>query len=188
MSEQRVDEHHEPAPSGPPGRERVENGSGPLVASKGNRKTVLWSVGVALVAIGFAYGIGRLQTRAEIGGAEEATRKAEAVTRELERRLEQAKAESAAKDQVARRLEARRLLGGAVMALDERNFGIAEAALSTAAELLAKSAEGAPTGLAELQADVGKFRPVATEDVGAQRARVVAWVKKFDQLVPPTAP
>jgi hypothetical protein len=106
----------------------------------------------------------------------------------LEQRLGQAKAESAAKDAVVRRLEARRLLGQAATALEERNFGIADAALSAGAELLARSREGSPPGLVELEQEMAKFRPVATEDFSVQRVRVMGWIKRFDRIVPATAP
>jgi hypothetical protein len=149
---------------------------------------VLWMTVGALIFALIAYGFGRLQTHTQIEQANGATQKAQAATRALEQRLGQAKAESAAKDAVVRRLEARRLLGQAATALEERNFGIADAALSAGAELLARSREGSPPGLVELEQEMAKFRPVATEDVSVQRVRVMGWIKRFDRIVPATAP
>jgi hypothetical protein len=181
MSEERPVEREQPKPSGPPAGTPAARDDAAFVASKGGKTVVLWMTVGALICALIAYAIGRLQTHGQIG-------EAEAATKALEQRLEQAKAESQAKDAVVRRLEARRLLGQAATALEERNFGIAEAALSAGAALLARSRQGSPPGLVELEQEMAKFRPMATEDVGAQRVRVLAWIKRFDEIVPPTAP
>jgi hypothetical protein len=187
MSEERT-ERDQPALPAPPAQTPATKAAAALVASEGGKTVVLWMTVGALVLAVIAYATGRLQTHTQIGQADAATQKAQAATHALEQRLEQAKAESAAKDAVVRRLEARRLLGQAATALEERNFGVADAALSAGAELLARSREGSPPGLAELEQEMAKFRPVATEDVGAQRARVLGWIKRFDRIVPATAP
>jgi hypothetical protein len=181
MNEERLVEREQPVPSGPPAETPAARGDAAFVASKGGKRVVLWMMVGALICALIAYAVGRLQTHGQIA-------EAEAATKALEQRLEQAKAESQAKDGVVRRLEARRLLGQAATALEERNFGIAEAALSAGAALLARSRQGSPSGLVELEQEMAKFRPMATEDVGAQRVRVLGWIKRFDQIVPPTAP
>jgi hypothetical protein len=181
MSEKRPVEHEQRTPAGPSAKSPAERAAEIYLASGGGKRVVASMAVAALVLAGVAYAVGRLQTHGDIA-------QAEAVTKAAEKRLEQAKAESAAKDAVVRRLEARRLLGQAATALEERNFGIADAALSAGAELLARSRQGSPPELVALEQEIAKFRPLATEDVGAQRARVLGWVKRFDRLVPATAP
>src|SRR5687768_10343210 len=161
MSEERPVEREQPAPVGPPAETPAARGTATFVASKGGKSVVLWMMVGGLICAVIAYAVGRLQTHEHIA-------QAEAATKALEQRLEQAKAESQAKDAVVRRLEARRLLGQAATALEERNFGIAEAALSAGAALLARSRQGSPQGFVELEQEMAKFRPMATEDVGAQ--------------------
>jgi uncharacterized protein HemX len=181
MSEERPVEREQPAPAGLPAETPAPPATATAVVSTRVRTVVLWMTVGALICALIAYAVGRLQTHSQIS-------EAQAATKSLEQRLEQAKAESQAKDAVVRRLEARRLLGQAATALEERNFGIAEAALSAGAALLARSRQGSPPGLVELEQEMAKFRPMATEDVGAQRVRVLGWIKRFDQIVPPTAP
>lgn len=188
MNEEQTAEREPPAAPAPVAETPAAKAAATLVASEGGKKVVMWMAIGALIAALIAYGFGRLQTHAKIEQAETAAQKAQGATRAAEQRLEQAKAETLAKDAVVRRLEARRLLDQAATALEERNFGIAEAALSTAAELLERSAQGAPPELVALQQELAKFRPVVTEDVGAQRARVIAWIKRFDRIAPTTAP
>jgi uncharacterized protein HemX len=197
MSDERASERDQPAvpeapavpharavpdpPADPPAETPATKAATALVASEGGKTVVLWLAAATFVIALIAYAIGRLQTHGQIEQADAAAQKAQAAA-------QAAKAESAAKDAVVRRLEARRLLGQAATALEERNFGIADAALSTSAELLARSRVGSSPALVELEQEMVKFRPVATEDVGVQRARVTGWIKRFDRIVPSTAP
>lgn len=146
-----------------------------------NGKQIGIALGVALVALGAAYGIGRVQTAGRID--------------EAERRAATAASTSASAVDVARvnldicrgnvtRLEARRQLDLALIALDERNFGIAQERLDAARAFLA-STKGADPELAKLAADVEATKLVAAEDLGDQRKRLLGFLKRLDELVPP---
>lgn len=78
-------------------------------------------------------------------------------------------------------LEARRSLDQAVVALDARNFGIAEKQVQKASHWLV--AAHAEPRLAELAKTLETFHLVATEDLGPQRKQLADWVVLVDQLV-----
>lgn len=135
-------------------------------------------VGIVLLLIGIAYGVGRFQTHSAVGTAEENAR---SVTEESQRK----DAALAEQRQAVARLEARRRLHLAVIAMDERNFGTAQQHLDVAGKILNESAKGTPVG--ELAKPILTNRLHATEDLGAQRQQVLQWVKRFDTLAPPAA-
>jgi hypothetical protein len=141
-------------------------------------------VSVALVCVGAAYGVGRMQTAGKIDEANKRALAAESASASaassVRMQLEIEKA-------IVSRLEARRRLHQAVIALDERNFGTAQEHLAAAKTLLA-SAKGTDPELAKLSADIDALKLVATEDVGEQRTKVLAIVKRLDELVPPAKP
>lgn len=124
---------------------------------------------VMVIAVFAAYVTGRLQGSAGTKAAEQRAASAEQAQSKLAERISL--------------LEARRRLHLAEVALDQRNFGIAESQVTAAAELLAKSkADG---GLAELRASIAQSKLRASEDVGAERKKVEGWISKIDELVPP---
>jgi hypothetical protein len=136
-----------------------------------------WS-GVAVVVLGTAYATGRLQTASKISDAEE---RAGAANQARDRTSEDLRGERAE----VLRLEARRRLHLALLALEDRNFGIAQAHVDAAAGLLAQGSSGAPAGIGDLQRELAAARLVATEDLGQQRQRLLDVVRRFDTLEPP---
>jgi cellobiose-specific phosphotransferase system component IIA len=140
-------------------------------------KPYLIGAGVVLALLAVTYGAGRLQTASRIEAAQGETKKAEGERDQAREELREAR-------RVIEVLEARRALHRALVALDERNFGIAQQKLEQAGALLAK-------GDKELEAlgkAISAYRLLATEDVGAQRTRVLVFATKLDELVPPPNP
>jgi|SoiMethySBSTD1v2_1073268.scaffolds.fasta_scaffold23567_3 uncharacterized protein HemX len=127
---------------------------------------------VMLAGVGIAYGYGRFQTSSKIEAAEQKATQAEQARDAAEAR--------------ALRLEARRRLHLALIQLEQRNFGIAEQHLTAAAALLGR---GKPEGeLEQLRANLAGAQLKASDDIAAQRAKIGAWVARFDELSPPAAP
>ncbi|HEX9619258.1 MAG TPA: hypothetical protein VF989_03920 [Polyangiaceae bacterium] len=149
--------------------------------SSSRLKQVTIATAGAAVALGAAYGVGRLQASKSIDAAEERTaeavssREAETRRRELER-------------SALLELEARRRLSLCLIALDERNFGEAQAHLDAAAALLDKAGAGDQGPLAELKRKAGEFKLIATDNLGPQRQRVLNWMRNFDEARPPAKP
>jgi hypothetical protein len=142
---------------------------------------VLTVLGLLLAALGVAYVAGRLHTASKI---DQADARAVAALDERDRARKDVAAEQAA----IQRLEARRRLHLALIAVEARNFGIAQGHLDAAAALVAQAGTGAPAGFEQLQRDLRATRLVATEDLGVQRQRILDWVRRFDELAPPAAP
>ncbi|HEY6557488.1 MAG TPA: hypothetical protein VI072_09445 [Polyangiaceae bacterium] len=120
-----------------------------------------------IVAVGAAYGIGRFQLATQL-------RDAEGRTQEVEQKLR-------TEQQRITALEARRHLHLSLLALDERNFGIGQKELEEAARLL-----GQPTNQPEhskLAAEIQRHRIIASEDLGAQRQKLLAWTRALDALL-----
>jgi hypothetical protein len=133
-----------------------------------------WLVGLAAGAavLGAAYGTGRFQTSSRVDEAQA---------------LASAKAEQwSVEHSSALRLEARRKLHLALIALDARNFGIAQEQLAAAAVLLAATH---PDGeLDKLQKQIAAYQLKASENVGAERDQVNDWIGRFDGAVPAAKP
>lgn len=89
-------------------------------------------------------------------------------------------------------LEARRQLHLALLALDERNFGIAQRHLGEAGRLLSPADETRFSSnggeLARLGQQIAAANLVAAADMGQQRAQLLDFVRRFDVLVPPPLP
>jgi hypothetical protein len=135
---------------------------------------------VALVAVAIAYGVGRMQMTPKINSAETAASSAAAGVRS-------AQAQVTAEHAKVLELEARRRLDLALLALDDRNFGIAQSDLKAAARLLG-DAHAAPDGdLGKLKAQIEKVNVTVTQDLSAQRGQLVSLIQRFDQIVPPPA-
>jgi len=151
-------------------------------ATSGSRVGKLLTVlGLLLAALGVAYTAGRLHTASKIDEADE---RAGTALAERDRMRKDVAAEQA----TIQRLEARRRLHLALVAVEARNFGIAQGHLDAALALLAQGSTGAPAGFEQLQRDLRATRLVATEDLGVQRQRILDWVRRFDELAPPAAP
>ena len=132
-------------------------------------KRVLIVLAVLTAALGATYLTARLQAGIEVRAAEEKASAAERSRAETHARLLQ--------------LEARRRLHLALMALDQRNFGIAESQLGAASGLITKSKPQAPLG--ELQNAMQAVKLRASEDLGSERKKIENIIARFDQLVPP---
>jgi hypothetical protein len=145
----------------------------PAVAGANSRfKRALIVLAAMVASAGIAYLVGRLQTAGLIHTAEAQTQQAVEAKSSAERAL--------------LRLEARRRLHLCVVALDQRNFGIAEQHLSLAARLLASSK---PEGeLEALRARIAGLKLPATDNVGEERKQVLDFAAKLDELVPPAEP
>jgi hypothetical protein len=150
-------------------------------AAPSGPKKVLIGVGVGFVALALAYGVGRLQGSQAVGAADD---RAEAAAAEREKAEKAVTSEKA----VSLQLEARRRLHLALLALDDRNFGIAQQHVAVAAKLIEKSGAPKDGDLGKLGEELAKERLVATEDVGTQRGKLLGWAKRFDAAKPPAEP
>lgn len=136
-------------------------------------------IALFVLALAVAYTVGRVQTASHITAAKH---QVEQIGKSQKQTKSQLDSEKALVDQ----LEARRRLHMALLAMDQRNFGIADQDMNAAAKLLARSK---PAGdLAKLQQQVAGFKLVATEDLAGQRQKILDMVHRFDQLVPPEKP
>jgi hypothetical protein len=143
------------------------------------RRIIALVLGFA-VLLGGAYAVGR----ADAGSKTEAVKEQAAAAQATH---QQATANLAAQVQSERRrivlLEARRRIHVALIALDERNFGIASQELDGAGSMMS-TVEGAADGpIAELSARLHGYKTVVTNDLGSQRAEIVAFAKKLDVVL-----
>jgi len=127
-----------------------------------------------ILAAGAAYVTGRLQTSALIDTAEKQAQVAE-------QKVETQRGEAAQLNQLLLRYEARRRLHLVLIALEERNFGIAKEHLQAAADFLQKSAPVPASEVAKLQDVMAKYQLVAREDLSTERGVVQGWSKRLDQ-------
>jgi hypothetical protein len=70
----------------------------------------------------------------------------------------------------------------ALVALDARNFGIAQQRLKEAGQKLA--ATRVTGALLELGKELDTYRLLATEDLGSQRQKLLELIAAFDQTYP----
>lgn len=132
----------------------------------------------AIVGLGAAYGFGWWQASRLIDqerGEKERAVQAKAM---LEQKL------SSERDAL-QRLESRRQLHLSLLALDQRNFGIAQEHIEKAVRLLAGRSSG---DLEALRASLAELRLLATEDLADQRVRLIEVIRRFDRAVPPPPP
>ena len=151
--------------------------SAPTLKSRAKRAAI-WIIGTILV-IAIAYGSGM---RANVKRAAQSEARERAKVGELA----VARADLAERDRRIAQMEARRQLHLALLALDERNFGIAQQRLSHAGALL--SLPGTPGDLSALGTQVKNLTVVAAGDIGQQRTQLLDIARRFDVLVPPPAP
>ncbi|MGZ3451660.1 MAG: hypothetical protein ACXVEF_18760 [Polyangiales bacterium] len=147
-------------------------------------KQLAIGITVALACVGIAYGVGRMQTAGKI---EDANKRASAAESASAAAASSVRVQLEIEKATVARLEARRRLHQALMALDDRNFGTAQEHLAAAKSWLS-GAKGADPELTKLSTDIDALKLVATEDVGEQRTKVLAIVKRLDELVPPAQP
>ncbi len=131
-------------------------------------------------SLGAAYAVGR----ADAGAKTEAVRTAAAQAAESH---QEETAELAAQVQTERRrtvlLEARRRIHIALIALDERNFGIASQELNGAGSMMS-TVQGAADGpIAVLATRLHGYKTVVTNDLGTQRGEIVGFAKKLDAVL-----
>jgi hypothetical protein len=136
-------------------------------------KRLLWEFVVLVVGMALAYGVGRFQTAS-------LTRDAEAHSQQLEQKRQRIGAELQAEQRKVQRLQALRHLHMAILALEERNFGIAQNELGTATQLLEQSQPDANEPAGKLAVQVRGQKLIATEDLSAQRQKLLAWAKALD--------
>lgn len=137
------------------------------------QKRLIW-LAVMIFAAGASYVAGRVQTSSLIDAAEK-----EAAT--AEQRAATRGSEVAQLHQLLLRYESRRKLHLVLIALEERNFGIAKEHQATAALLLQESEPPAGSELSKLHDAMVKYQLVASEDLSGQRAAIQAWVKRLDE-------
>ncbi len=149
-------------------------------SGKAMRATIL--VVGTLIALAMAYGSG-------LGQGNRAARKARDARDAAEVKLSMARTEVSARDAILRQLEARRQMHLALLALDDRNFGIAQQHLSGAANLLSTGAN------ASLAGQIKAVSIVAAGDMGQQRQQILDFTRQLDSsltlppdLAAPVAP
>ncbi|GAC1299416.1 MAG: hypothetical protein NVS3B20_20800 [Polyangiales bacterium] len=147
-----------------------------------NARGIAIGVGAGLVVAALAYGVGRAQGSAGVDDAERraatATATSSSAVAAVQGVLEGERNRSAL-------LEARRRLHLAIVALDERNFGIAQEQLDGAHAILV-SVERTDPSLQEFAKDLAALKLAASDDVGEQRVKVLALCKKLDARMPTT--
>ncbi len=146
------------------------------------KKTLAIVSGVTLAALLISYGVGRMH------GAERVTAIKQQADQELKAMIAQT-AETNEKlqatTQKSLRLEARRQLHLALLALDDRNFGTAGQHLQDASKLIETSGGQADSELTKLGRDLGQPDLVkVNEDIGQQRERILALVRLMDKQIP----
>lgn len=144
----------------------------PSEPARGVSKIVPWIIAL-LVTGGVAYGVGRMQGAGAIEKAREETAGAQKA-------VEAAQAQVEAGKTLNRQLEARRQLHRALIALDQRNFGIAQNYLSATSILLGNVGGD----LAALGQDLRKVNLVATSDLAVQRNQIIGFVERMDAALP----
>lgn len=142
----------------------------------GRGQRVLIGLGAGVVALGAAYGAGRYQGKLTTDAAEQRAAETESAKK-------RATSEFDAQRDRAIRLEARRRLHLAALAVDDRNFGVAEGHLAKASALLGRAKGEA--ALDQIASEIGSAKLPASDDLGATRKRVLDWVAAFDKAMPP---
>ena len=146
--------------------------------SPSRAKKYFWIFAGLVVAVGGAYGGGRLQTRAELDALGDGLTTAQ-------HELQVSTQRQASQHQVLAELEARRRIHLAIIEFDQNNFGTAQGHLRAGAALLQPEA-GAE--VASLAAAMRTLELAPSVDLGAQRQALLQLATKFDALRPPMAP
>jgi hypothetical protein len=146
-----------------------------------NAKGIGIGVVVALACAGAAYGVGRFQGSEKVHDAE--ARASAAASQSASAVGSTRVALDIERGKVAR-LEGRRRLHLAIIAMEDRNFGIADENLAAARKNLAGAAGGDPE-LAKVATDLEGLKIVATDDIGEQRKKLLDLCRRIDNLLPP---
>lgn len=148
------------------------------------------SKGIAIAAVaalafaGAAYGFGRYQGVAQV---READARASAAASSSASAVALASVATDIERGKVARLEARRRLHLATLALDDKNFGIAQDHLTVArAHLLA--AKGGDNEVTKLAADLDTLKIAAADDTTEPKQKILAWAKRLDEMMPPAKP
>jgi hypothetical protein len=140
-------------------------------------KRVLAGLGAFLASVSIAYAAGRVQTRTQIQDAE-------SHAKDLDTKRLAGVQDLRVEHQKVQRLDARRHLHLSLLALDERNFGIAQSELAATGKLLSDSAPEPNSDLSKIATEVQKHKLVATEDLSVQRQKLVGWARAIDSALP----
>lgn len=130
----------------------------------------------ALVLVGMAYGSGLRTSTKRLAEAKQ-------VLLRVQTQADAARSDVARRDTTIRQLEARRQLHLALIALDERNFGIAQGHLNAAAILLGNAGGG--EGIAALTKEIRGTNLVAAADFAEERRQILDFARRLDAAIPP---
>lgn len=140
-------------------------------------KKLLLGVGVGAAILGGAYGVGRLQGAAETTRVREATGRTQAQLSDRATRAEELAARNGRR---AALLEGRRQLDVALLAMDERNFGIAQHRLEDARRSLREAQPFEQPPMAAVFARLSSLNIIAAGDFADQRANILRLIQDFD--------
>jgi hypothetical protein len=139
---------------------------------------------VALAVAGAAYGAGRFQGKAQV---EDADRRAALATSASASAMTNANVLVDIERGKVARLEARRRLHIALLALEDKNFGIAQEHLTAARGHLA-AAKGGDNEMTKIGSEIEQFKVPTTEDLTEPKKKILEWCKRLDEAMPPTKP
>lgn len=150
-----------------PGKKDRDKAEAPKAGRPG-WKWIASAVAIGLAVAAVAYGAGRIQGLFEVAAV-----RAETAAAAEARRTERGRLSA---------FEARRELGLALLAVDDRNFGIARDHIRAAATKLRAAGLEDP-GTAALAGDIEAADVEVTGDPAPQRARIRSLVDRFDQVL-----
>ena len=154
-------------------------------------KRVGMIAGAAVALLASSYGVGRAQGAHEVSRVEATARAAQArmdgSARNLRSQVERLEGEVGRARHATALVEGRRQLGLALLALDERNFGIAQGQIDAARAALRDVGGADDPGLGEVARSLAGLNVIAAGDFADQRARVLAIVRAFDLHLPAAA-
>lgn len=101
----------------------------------------------------------------------------------LKTQVDVARSDVTRRDATIRHLEARRQLHLSLIALDERNFGIAQGHLNAAAILLGNAGGG--EAFTNLTRQIRATNLVAAADFAEQRQQILEFARRLDAAIPP---
>jgi hypothetical protein len=139
---------------------------------------------VALAVAGAAYGAGRFQGKTQVDDAE---RRAAAAGSASASAVTNANVAVDIERGKVARLEARRRLHLALVALDDKNFGIAQDHLTAARGHLA-TAKGSDSEMTKIGSEIDQFKLAPADDLTEPKKKILEWCKRVDDAMPPTKP
>jgi len=131
--------------------------------------------------VGAAYGVGRFQGASKV---QEADARASAAASASASAVSSTRVALDVERGKVARLEGRRRLHLAMVAMEDRNFGIAEEHLVVARKQLGGAAGGDPE-LAKIASELEALKIVATDDIGEQRKKLLDYCRRIDNVLPP---